>query len=124
MLRKIALALLLSTLISHVAVAGALRSTLTSIDPTSSAHGTFQAANGKPSDALCRIRVSVKGLKPIVAPYYIQAHLPDGTLWSLGFFTAADGSGTASGTTISQVMSATQVELVDGMTGQEVMQGK
>jgi hypothetical protein len=122
MLHKTALALLLSVVVSQYAVAGALRFTLAPVDSASSAradsassaHGTFHIVNGKPTDTVCRFRLSIAGLDP-GAPYSLQVHVPGGTPWILGVWTDQDGSCTTMGTTDSQIMSATEVELVDGM---------
>ena len=125
MLHKVALALLLLFLVvvSQVAAAGPVKFALTPTDGTTSAHGTLRFVNGKPSDAECSFHLSFTGSKPDTG-YYLQVYAPDGYQLSLGVFTDAKGSCTASGSTSSRILSATKAEIVEGMTAAVVMTGK
>ena len=124
MLRKVTLAMLVLALVSQVAAAGAVKCALTATDPQSPANGTLHAANAKPSDTICRYRLSVAGLMVNPQfPYTLRVYKPGGYEWSLPFWTDEKGSFTQTGCAPDQVLSATNVEITYG-SGNVVMSGK
>ncbi len=123
MLRKLALALLVLMVASQIAAAGPVRFALTPTDAKSSASGTLRINNGKPSDTICSVHLSVTGLASDAA-YYLNVYGPDGYQWSLGVFTDGNGSCRVIGTATNQILSATRAEIAEAMTGCVEMAGK
>lgn len=123
MLRKVTLVLFMLLAVSQNAVAGPNKFTLTPSDPTNPASGTFQITNGKPTDDVCRLHLSLNGLTPD-AGYYLEVSGPDGYHWDLGIFTDDRGSCTVRGTAGGKLSTATEVKIIEGMTSKVILTGK
>lgn len=123
MLRNVALALvLLLVAAAPVAAAGPIKFALTPTDSASSASGTLRINNGKPTDTICSVHLSLSGLAPDHS-YYLKVYGPDRYEWSLGIFTDENGSCRVVGTATNQILSATSAEIADGFSSYVVMVG-